>query len=225
MRPLNKLIIIASAEFLWKVATDKMRTPKYVCLILTHYHADHTFGMCGLKDKGAKVIADASMNEFLADDNGRHKTFIARQSGWNQKEADEILSDVKLSAPDQTIEKDTVFIIGGEEFHVLCTPGHIHTELSVYHPKSGTLFAGDTIYEGSDLTTWFGGPAEWKEWIRQLNRLKKLEGLLAIVPGHGKLCGPEEIDLSPLPVFIKSAEEEERLGDFVRFGFQIKDGS
>jgi glyoxylase-like metal-dependent hydrolase (beta-lactamase superfamily II) len=135
------------------------------------------------------------------------------------------VSDVKLSAPDQTIEKDTVFIIGGEEFHVLCNPGHIHTELSVYHPKSGTLFAGDTIYEGSDLTTRFGGPAEWKEWIRQLNCLKKLEGLLAIIPGHGKLCGPEEIDLSPLPVFIESAYEEERPGDFVRFGFQIKDGS
>jgi hypothetical protein len=123
MRPLNKLIIIASAEFLWKVATDKMRTPKYVCLILTHYHADHTFGMCGLKDKGAKIIAHPGVNEFFADDNGRYKTFIARQSEWSQKEADEILGDVKLSAPDKTIEKDTVFIIGGEEFHVLCTPG------------------------------------------------------------------------------------------------------
>lgn len=185
---------IASAEFLWRTAAERMKGQKNLYLILTHHHSDHTFGMRVFKEKGARVIAHAGVNKFLARDNGYYKKFIAKQSGWNQKEADEILGDVQLSAPDQTIEKDAILAIDGEEFRILFTPGHVPTELSVYFPKSGTLFAGDTVYEGSDPTTRFGGPAEWKEWIAQLNRLRKLEGLRIVVPGHGELCGPEEID-------------------------------
>lgn len=185
---------IASAEFLWRTAAEQMKGQKNLYLILTHHHSDHTFGMRVFKEKGAKVIAHTGINEFLAKDNGYYKKFIARQSGWDQKKADEILGDVQLSGPDQMIEKDEVLTIDDEDFRILYTPGHIPTELSVYHPKSGTLFAGDAVYEGGHLTTRFGGPAQWKEWIAQLSRLKELEGLRTVVPGHGELCGLAEID-------------------------------
>jgi glyoxylase-like metal-dependent hydrolase (beta-lactamase superfamily II) len=83
--------------------------------------------------------------------------------------------------------------IDGEEIHVLVTPGHVWDELSVYHPKSRTLFAGDAVYEGIAPHTAFGGPGEWKVWVSQLERLKAPE-VHTIVPGHGKLCTEKEID-------------------------------
>jgi glyoxylase-like metal-dependent hydrolase (beta-lactamase superfamily II) len=43
------------------------------------------------------------------------------------------------------------------------------------------------------LATRFGSPTEWKIWISQLERLKKLE-IDTIVPGHGELCSKKEID-------------------------------
>jgi glyoxylase-like metal-dependent hydrolase (beta-lactamase superfamily II) len=185
---------IASGEFLWKTAQEKMKGNENLYLILTHHHADHVFGMRVMEEKGAQVIAHKLVKEWFVEMDGeRYKRFLAERSGWSKEQEDLIFGDVVLSQPDVLVEKDTVLNIDGEEIRVLVTPGHVPDELSVYHPGSRTLFAGDAIYEGSPLTTRFGGPAEWKKWISHLERFKKLD-IAAIVPGHGKLCSREEID-------------------------------
>jgi glyoxylase-like metal-dependent hydrolase (beta-lactamase superfamily II) len=184
---------IASAEFLWKLAQESMRGGERLYLILTHHHSDHVFGMRVFKEKGAQIIAHKGVKEELENDNGRYKTFIAERMGWDSKKADEILGNVIISIPDRTIEKDETICIDGEKIFLLTTPGHVPDEICVYHPKSRTLFAGDAIYEGSNLNTSFGGPDQWREWIVQLERLKKLS-VRTIVPGHGNLCSVSEID-------------------------------
>jgi glyoxylase-like metal-dependent hydrolase (beta-lactamase superfamily II) len=75
---------------------------------------------------------------------------------------------------------------------LIYTPGHVPSEISVYHPESQVLFAGDTVYEGMPLTTKFGGPKEWRLWIKSLEKLQRLD-IRNIVPGHGNICGKEEI--------------------------------
>ena len=184
---------IASGEFLWQTACEQLHGQEDLYLILTHHHSDHVFGMRVLKEKGARVIAHTEVREFLENDNGRYKRFIVEKCGWDSQEGDEILGDVLVSLPDQLIERDTVLHLNGEEIQLLVTPGHVPSELSVYHPNSGVLFAGDVIYEGTPPNTQFGGPAEWGDWISQLERLTRLE-IDVICPGHGRLCSREEID-------------------------------
>ena len=111
----------------------------------------------------------------------------------DEQKGDEILGEVVLSPPDEVITSDTILSDDGEDIHLLVTPGHVPSEISVYHPASRTLFAGDTIYEGTPPTTRFGGPAEWKVWISHLERLRQLD-IDIICPGHGALCSKEEID-------------------------------
>lgn len=82
--------------------------------------------------------------------------------------------------------------IDDEKLTLLYTPGRVPSEISVYHTVSRVLFGGDTIYEGMPLATRFGGPREWKQWIRSLEKLEELD-IRKIVPGHGKICGKEEI--------------------------------
>jgi len=106
---------IAAAEFLWKIAEEKMTPGQKIYLILTHHHSDHIFGMRIFKGKGAEVIAHPGVNEFLANNGERYRQFILKSSGWDQKKADEILGDVRLSAADRTIEKDEVLKIDSEE--------------------------------------------------------------------------------------------------------------
>jgi len=84
------------------------------------------------------------------------------------------------------IEGDTILNIDGEETQPLCTPRHVLSGISVYHPASKVLFAGDAVYSGMSLTTRFGGPKEWHEWIESLKKLSTLK-ISAIVPGHGPL--------------------------------------
>jgi glyoxylase-like metal-dependent hydrolase (beta-lactamase superfamily II) len=185
---------IASGEYLWEVARKRMKGDKYVYLILTHHHSDHVFGMHAIKKRGAKVITHKITGMWFKRFPGdKYKKFLAERDGWSPEKADEVFGNVIFSEPDRTIDQDTVLNIDGEEIHVLATPGHVANELSVYHPRSKALFAGDTIYEGSELTTRFGGLVQWKLWISQLERLKTLE-ISTIVPGHGKLCGEDEID-------------------------------
>ncbi|UCE17351.1 MAG: MBL fold metallo-hydrolase [Gemmatimonadota bacterium] len=184
---------IASAEFLWKTAGERMKGDETLYLILTHRHSDHVFGMRVMKEKGARVIAHQILKEWFGVFKDRYKDVMVHRLGWSLEKADQIFGDVLLSHPDQIITQDTVLQIDGEEIHLLTTPGHLPDELSVYHPKSRTLFAGDAIYEGMNLTTHFGGPAEWKQWIAQLERLRRLN-IDMIIPGHGKPCPKEEID-------------------------------
>jgi glyoxylase-like metal-dependent hydrolase (beta-lactamase superfamily II) len=82
--------------------------------------------------------------------------------------------------------------IDDDKLALLCTPGHVPSEISMYHPASRTLFAGDAIYGGMALTTRFGGAKDWKVWIESLKKLDELE-IERIVPGHGSICGKEEI--------------------------------
>ncbi|MBS7632832.1 MBL fold metallo-hydrolase, partial [Candidatus Bathyarchaeota archaeon] len=112
---------------------------------------------------------------------------------YTKETAEKELGDVKLFFPDQTFKEDTTLRVENEELLLLYTPGHVPSEISVYHPKSKTLFAGDTIYEGMPLTTKFGGPKEWKHWIKSLEKLETLD-IKNIIPGHGKICGKEEIN-------------------------------
>ncbi|MCI2425380.1 MBL fold metallo-hydrolase [Candidatus Acetothermia bacterium] len=184
---------VSDGAFLWQVSHQLVPDRRKSLLILTHHHSDHTFGMRIFREQGAEVIAHAHVREFLEEDQGRYKAFIIEHYMASQEEGDRILGEVVLSLPDRLIEEDTLLDLDGEEIHLLATPGHVSSELSVYCPGSKVLFAGDTIYEGMPPNTQFAGAAEKAEWVRQLRRLRKLE-IKAIVPGHGKVCGKDEID-------------------------------
>ncbi|MBU7017762.1 MAG: MBL fold metallo-hydrolase [Theionarchaea archaeon] len=183
---------IASAEFLWETALSRMNQKDlHLNVILTHHHSDHVFGMQLFKEKKATIYAHENVRDFLENDRGQYKQFILDNFFDDPKKGDKILGDVILSLPDHFIEKDTILF--DDEVHVLFTPGHVSSELSVYHPDSKTLFAGDTIYEGMSPNTRFGGSNEWRTWISHLERIKKLD-IDTIVPGHGNLCSKDEID-------------------------------
>jgi len=184
---------IASAEFIWRFASKKKKEFENVYLIITHGHTDHFFGMRIFKENEADIIGHHILEKELKDEKGQYFRFIMEKFEWDLQEAKKFLGDVEVSVPNKLIYKDTILKIDGEKVHILYTPGHYPDELSVYHPSSGTLFAGDTIYEGINPNTRFGRPEEWRTWISQLERLKELD-VKTIVPGHGKLCTVAEID-------------------------------
>jgi glyoxylase-like metal-dependent hydrolase (beta-lactamase superfamily II) len=202
---------IASAEYLWRLAQKKMSGQKKIYLILTHSHSDHVFGMRVMKERGAEVIGHKLTAEHLRDDSGKYFDFIIDMDAITPEEGVKRYGRILLSEPDRYVEHDTCLSIDGVEFHLLVTPGHTPDSICIYHPGSKTLFAGDSIYEGMDPATRFGGPKEWKEWIYHLERLKKLD-IQTVVPGHGKISGSWLLDqnISFLQQRIKEAIRNER---------------
>jgi glyoxylase-like metal-dependent hydrolase (beta-lactamase superfamily II) len=186
-------LCVSDGEFLWQAAHQVLPHPKASTLILTHHHSDHVFGMRVFRERGAKVIAHASVQEFLEDDRGRYKAFISQRYLGGAEAGDRVLGDVTLSLPDCLINEDTCLQVDGEEIRLLACPGHVPSELCVYVARSRVLFAGDAVYEGMMPNTRFAGPAERAEWVRHLRRLRALE-IGVVIPGHGALCGKQEID-------------------------------
>jgi len=195
---------INDGRYLAESAMRKAGGKKNITLILTHHHSDHIFGMRVFKEMNAKIIAHENLRKFLLHRRpplfrrilDEYKPFVVKlmveKLSYSREKAEEILGDVKLYPPDQVFKNDMEIEIGGEKLTLLYTPGHVPSEISIYHPSSKTLFAGDTIYEGMPPTTRFGGPKEWRQWIKSLEKLEKLD-IKNIVPGHGKICGKNEI--------------------------------
>jgi glyoxylase-like metal-dependent hydrolase (beta-lactamase superfamily II) len=203
---------VQDGQYLLSQSRKKAPTQEHIILILTHHHSDHIFGMRVFKEKGAKIVAHKNLKTFLSHRTpplfrpilDTYKPFIVKlmvkRFSYDRAKAEQTLGDVKLSLPDTVFSEDVELQIDDEKLILLHTPGHVPSEISVYHPSSGSLFAGDTIYEGMPLTTRFGGPKEWKQWIRSLEKLGKLD-IQKIVPGHGKICGKEEIQRKNLIEF------------------------
>lgn len=199
-------LTISDGEFLLKNSTERLRKkPQGIWLVLTHNHSDHIFGMDVFKREGAQVVAHKWVSYFLNHwtlpffrrTKDTYKDFVikmlVKRLSYSREQAEEILGDVKLSLPDQVFDGDSSLKVDGEDsLEFICTPGHVPGEISVYHRKSQILFAGDTIYEGMPLTTRFGGPKQWRQWIKSLEQLQQLD-IKKIVPGHGNICGKEEI--------------------------------
>jgi len=195
---------VADGNYRLTQSRKKAKNKENLFLILTHHHSDHTFGTRVFKEAGAKIIAHKNVRSFLSFRTPplfrtvlkTYKPFIVKRMvkdySYTKEKAEQTLGDVKLFLPDENFKEDMNLQIDDDELLLLYTPGHVPSEISVYHAESKTLFAGDTVYEEMPLTTRFGGPKEWKLWIQNLEKLDELD-IESIVPGHGRICGKKEI--------------------------------
>ncbi len=164
-------------------------------LVNTEVHADHVLGNSLFKEQGATILAhrDAvlepsrveelgqGINEELAE---RYRIRAALGEGML------FFENTQVCNPDVLIEGDRSLRVGGLRVEVLLTPGHTHTNLSVYVPGERVIYVGDLIYSRYLPTmrpSFFVGERQWQRWMESLARVKALE-LDVLVPGHGAVC-------------------------------------
>jgi len=149
-------------------------------VFVTHYHADHIYGLQVYKDLGAKIIAPQGAKVYLAS-NVADSLLATRRidlAPW-------IDDTTRIVSPDQYINKNTSLQIGGIEF-VLTTLGNAHSEgdLAVTIKPDNVLFSGDLIFEGRIP---FVGNANIFNWLDALDKMRKVN-VSAVLPGHGPLA-------------------------------------
>jgi len=146
-------------------------------VIVTHYHADHVYGLQVFRDAGATIIAQEQGKVYLTSDTARLRLEVSREelAPW-------VDDQTRLQAADQWISTDQTVMLSGWPFDLMTVgPAHTPDDLAVYVPKEDVLFAGDLVFQGRIP---FVGNADSKGWIASLNRLIKLAPS-AVVPGHG----------------------------------------
>ncbi|VAW60894.1 hypothetical protein MNBD_GAMMA11-2803 [hydrothermal vent metagenome] len=148
-----------------------------VKVIMTHYHADHLYGLQVFKEQGAEIIAPAGYLDYLESDNAKSR-LEERQFSLDPW----VNENTRLLAADKVIDKNERFTLGGITFD-LNYLGNAHSDgdLSVLVKPDRVLLTGDLIFEGRIP---FTGSADTGHWLALLKNLKHTK-LAALIPGHG----------------------------------------
>lgn len=156
-------------------------------VILTHYHADHIYGLQVFKDQGATVLAHEAGREYLQSDTAQLRLQATRESlaPW-------VDGKTRLVAADRWLRADEVLELGGVRLQLRHVgPAHTPEDLTVFVEGARVLFAGDLAFRGRIP---YVGQADSRGWIAALTRLID-SAPAAIVPGHGPLSTEALADL------------------------------
>lgn len=131
-------------------------------ILLTHGHYDHTGAVAALRQQWPDIPVYLSRLDQAGDNPYLRELFPPIAGAVDYGEGDTIA-------------------VGTLTVEVLSTPGH--SEGSVTLRCGDVLFCGDTLFAGSCGRTDFPG-GSMKKMLASLRRLGRLEGDLAVYPGH-----------------------------------------
>jgi len=148
-----------------------------VRVIVSHYHADHIYGLQVFEDLDAEILAPAGAATYLESQNARER-LAERQftlDPW-------VNEQTRLVSPSRYLDEGMQFRLGDVDFTVTVVgKAHSDGDLTLYVAPDRVLFSGDTIFEGRVP---FLGDSNTRNWIAVLERMER-EQLTALVPGHG----------------------------------------
>ncbi len=143
---------------------------KYI--LLTHGHADHIFGVYGLK----QAFPEAKI--------AIHPTEAYKLLDELPSLGNEILAGAQQYVPaDITVTEGDKLTVGEIEFTVMHTPGHSEGGVCYYVEAERTLFTGDTLFCLTVGRTDFFDSDEDK-MLESITRLYNMPGDYEIYPGH-----------------------------------------
>ena len=146
-------------------------------VIVSHYHADHIYGLQVFEDLGAEISAPEGAQKYLQSEAAKERLEERRFSlePW-------VNDATRLVLPDVTVSKSSSFTMGDITFTInYMGKAHSDGDLSMLVEPDKVLFSGDIIFEGRIP---FVGNADTKSWLETLTRLET-GGLTALIPGHG----------------------------------------
>ncbi len=156
-------------------------------LIVTHYHADHIYGLQAFKAAGARITAHRLGQAYL-----QSETAALRLQASRQDLAPWIDAQTRVVAADRWIDGPLRFTLGGVDFVVQpAGPAHTPEDLVLVLPQQGVLIAGDVVFRGRVP---FVGQADSGQWIAALSKLLDYHARV-IVPGHGPVSTSADADL------------------------------
>ena len=156
-------------------------------VIVSHYHADHFYGLQVFKKLGAEIWAHR-LAEGATHSEGAAERLAQRKEAlfpW-------VDDTTQLLEADRFLEGDTDFAMGGLHFALRYVgPAHSSEDMAMLVKEDRVLYAGDLVFRGRMP---FVGDADSRAWIAALDKLIALNPKV-LVPGHGTLSRAPRTDL------------------------------
>jgi glyoxylase-like metal-dependent hydrolase (beta-lactamase superfamily II) len=174
------------AEYLKKIREITDRPIRRI--VVSHYHADHFYGLQAFKAVGAEVTAHQKVRDYLATDAPAARLAERRQSlfPWVNEAS-------RVVPPDRYLGAEEVFRLGGVTFRVFHVgPAHTPEDLMMLVEEEGVLFAGDLMFAGRVP---FVGDADSRAWLAAIEKLVERKPRV-VVGGHGPASTDAATDLA-----------------------------
>ncbi len=169
-------------------------------LVNTHHNGDHTWGNQLFQD--SEIIAHRLCAEEMEKEKNQNlpglfqkwiqnpeafppgiKQFVMALSQFDY-------SGIELTLPNHLIEDRFDLELDGYHCQLIYVgPAHTSGDLIVYLPEHKVIFAGDIVFWKCTPIGWEGTHAKW---IEALDLVLSFEPEV-VVPGHGPLCGVDEV--------------------------------
>ena len=153
-------------------------TPKPIRrVIVSHYHADHIYGLQAFKAAGAQIWAHRKAQAYLDSPQAGERLAQRRNDlfPW-------VDNETVVVPPDLWLDGDTDFRMGGLTFRIIYSHGaHSPEDVMMYVVEDKLLFAGDLIFAGRVP---FVGNADSAGWLAAMDIMIALSPAV-VIPGHG----------------------------------------
>jgi glyoxylase-like metal-dependent hydrolase (beta-lactamase superfamily II) len=173
----------------------KVTPQKIVAVIVTHYHADHVYGLQEFKKIGAKIYAQGEGRSYLSSETAKQRLIASRVdfAPW-------VNASTRLTPADTWIDQKMKLNIGGTDFLISRVgPAHAPEDLIVYVPSEKVLFAGDLVFRGRIP---FVGNADSRGWLAALDQIDRSEPSI-VIPGHGGYSSNPAADIAFTRNYLK----------------------
>ena len=146
-------------------------------ILLTHEHADHTWGANALKEKypDSQIVCSEICDKYAKKASKAYFLLYYDRKGYRYE----------LLPADGIIKSDSdVLKWQGLSIHFLITPGHSYGSMCI--DVEGELFTGDTIMP---FKPYFNGrDSKEEDWIKSISKISACyPDETRIYPGHGEI--------------------------------------
>lgn len=158
-------------------------------VVVTHYHADHIYGLQSLQAAGARVLAHPAARAYQGSELAERRLATSREElfPFVDERTRVVPADVWMEG------EETVLRLGRREIVVRHGgPAHTPEDIVVWVRDAGVLFAGDLVFRGRIP---FVGNADSRRWIASLDALVAWRPAI-VVPGHGPASADPAADLA-----------------------------
>lgn len=157
-------------------------------VVVSHYHADHYYGLQAFRERGIEIWAHKAGEPILGSEDA-----LAR---LEQRRADLFPFVDEKTVPiaaDRWLDDDGAQIhLGGITMRVIYVgPTHSPDDVVLHVVEDDLVFAGDLLFRGRVP---FVGNADTRGWLKALERLLEIDAE-TLVPGHGPVSRNPQVDL------------------------------
>ena len=156
-------------------------------IVVSHYHADHIYGLQAFKDHspGAVIVAQERAGEYRENEQTADERANQRLDQRREALFPWVDRNTRVVPPDITFRQRVVLNLGGKRFVLIYAgPGHSASDIMMMVEPDGVLFAGD-IVQNSRIPFMNSDDVDSANWLRALADVESLDPIF-IIPGHGR---------------------------------------